>query len=214
MALVIAPKAAQNCAMITLDWLLAVTLYGFATSGTPGPNNIMLMASGVNFGLRRSLPHIMGITCGFMFMLALTGLGLGALFTALPPLETLLRLGATAYLLWLAWKIAGSGAPGGAGRTRAAQPLSFLQAAAFQWINPKAWMICMSVVPIYAPGQEWQRLSVLVLMTGLTCLPSSLLWAAAGTGLSHWLQEPKRLRIFNWLMAGLLVASLVPMLAD
>lgn len=195
---------------MTADWLPALILYGFVTSITPGPNNLMLMASGVNFGFRRTLPHMLGIGVGFTVMLVMVGFGLGSIFTALPMLETLLQAVAVIYMLWLAWKIAQSAPPEARGTT--AKPMTFLQAAAFQWVNPKAWIMALSAIPIYAPGQETARVLMVAAVFGAVNLPSVSTWALAGTLLRRWLQDPVRLRIFNWGMAGLLVLSLAPAL--
>lgn len=192
---------------MSLDLLPALVAFAFVTSVTPGPNNIMLMTSGANFGLRRTVPHALGVALGFAAMVAAVGLGLGATLAAAPGVERALKVAAVLYMLWLAWKLARAAAPearGGAGR-----PLTFLQAAAFQWVNPKAWAMALGAVSLYAPGGAVGAAVVFALVN----LPSVSLWAGLGTQLRRLLTSPARLRAFNWTMAALLVLSLYPVLA-
>ena len=195
---------------MTPDAALALAGFALVTSVTPGPNNLMLMASGANFGLRRTVPHMLGVALGFVAMTAAVGLGVMALFDRLPWLDPALRAVSIAYLLWLAWKFANAAAP--EGRVAGARPLTFLQAAGFQWVNPKAWAMALTAIAIYAPGRDlWGVLAVAVLF-GAVNLPSVGLWAAAGTQLRRWLSSPARLRAFNWACAAGLVLSMVPFL--
>lgn len=192
--------------------LAAFAGFAFVSSITPGPNNTMLLASGANFGFRRTVPHIAGICLGVMAMLVLVGLGLGQVFAAVPRLYDVLRYVGAAYLLWLAWKIATSGGidePGAAG----GRPLTVWQAAAFQWVNPKAWILVVGAASTYAPrdGFVWNVL-ILALLLGLVNLPSICVWAGFGMALRPFLSDRRRARVFNGVMAGLLVLSLLPML--
>lgn len=191
--------------------LLAFAGFAFVSSVTPGPNNTMLLASGANHGFRRTVPHIAGISLGCMAMLLLVGLGLGQAFAAAPWLYGVLRWVGAAYLLWLAWKIATAGAvKDGAGGGR---PLTFWQAAAFQWVNPKAWVMVVGAVSAYAPRDDFGRsVAVLAVLLGLVNVPSVCVWAGFGTALRPWLSHPGRVRAFNIGMALLLVLSLLPML--
>ena len=142
-----------------LDTFLALIVYAFVTSVTPGPNNMMLMASGVNFGFVRTIPHMVGIALGFFVLLLAVGFGLGAFLLAFPAAETGLKIASIVYLLWLAWKIATSRSIG-AGEV-SAKPLTWLQAAAFQWVNPKAWAMALVSMGAY-PNAERPVLSVLL----------------------------------------------------
>jgi threonine/homoserine/homoserine lactone efflux protein len=144
----------MSAAAMTADLLLAFIAFAFVTSVTPGPNNMMLLASGVNFGLRRSLPHMFGISLGFMLLVASVGLGLGQVFEQVPMLYNVLRYAGAAYLLYLAWKIANAGAPDSQGDA-SAKPFSFLQAAAFQWVNPKAWIMAIGAITTYTPQDNF-----------------------------------------------------------
>jgi len=192
-----------------LDIFLALLSFAFVSSITPGPNNLMLLASGVNFGFRRTLPHMLGIGIGFTAMVALVGLGLAGVFLAWPPAQRVLQVVSVGYLLWLAWKIAHA-APPEAEPSAGGKPFTFLQAAAFQWVNPKAWTMALGAISLYAPGQElWAVLSVAGVF-GLVNLPCVSSWALLGTQLRRFLAVPGRQRAFNRLMAALLVASLWP----
>lgn len=193
---------------MTFDLFLALLGFAFVTSLTPGPNNMMLLASGVNFGLRRTVPHMLGVSIGHSVMVFLVGMGIAGLFKAWPPALTGLKLASVAYMLWLAWKIANAAAPG-EGRTRA-QPMSFLQAAAFQWVNPKAWVMALGAVATYVALPSPGACLAVAGTFALAGVPSVVVWAAAGQGLRRWLDAPTRLRAFNWTMAVLLVASLYP----
>jgi threonine/homoserine/homoserine lactone efflux protein len=199
----------HGCAM-TQELLLALAAFAFVSSITPGPNNLMLMASGANFGLRRTVPHMLGVGIGFAVMLVLVGLGLAGLFVAWPPALLVLKVASVGYLLWLAWKIAHAAPPTpGAAEGR---PLTFLQAAAFQWVNPKAWTMSLSAMTLYAPGREFVTILTVAVVFGLVNLPSVGVWAGLGVQMQRLLTTPQRLRRFNIFMALLLVASLYPVL--
>lgn len=197
-----------------LDTLIAFLGFAFASSVTPGPNNMMLLASGVNFGLRRTLWHVAGINVGFPLMLLLSGFGLGQVFIRYPALYTALKVVGIAYMLWLAWKIARSG-PVGEGGAQAGQPMTFLQAAAFQWVNPKAWAMVVGAIAAYTVPENYTgSLVIITLVYALTGTPGSLLWAAFGAALRNFLRDPAKVRWFNLAMALLLVASLYPAVID
>ncbi|WP_018234511.1 LysE family translocator [Ensifer sp. BR816] len=193
------------------DTLLALFLFAFTTSITPGPNNMMLFASGVNFGFARTIPHMLGIGGGFFVLLIAVGLGLGALLHSMPLLYTAMKFAGGAYLVWIAWKI-GSSRSLGEGKAGAA-PMTFLQAAAFQWVNPKAWVMAVSAMATYTSSGNY-LVSVLIvgLVFALVNVPSVSTWAGFGSALRQWLSEPVRLKWFNITMAVLLVVSLWPML--
>lgn len=195
---------------MTEQIFLALAGFAFATSITPGPNNLMLMASGANFGLRRTLPHMLGVSLGHMFLMVMVGLGLVRLFDLWPVLHAALKVAGTAYLLLLAWKIARSAAPSG-GEVEG-KPLTFLEAAAFQWVNPKGWFMAVTALSVYAPAQSFGGVVAVAAIFAAINLPSVWLWVALGQAVRRWLTSPRRLRAFNWTMAGLLVASLAVIL--
>ena len=194
---------------LTPELLAALALFAFVSSITPGPNNTMLMASGANFGFRASIPHMMGVSGGFLLLVVAVGLELGGLFAAYPELHDVLAVAGGLYLLWLAWKIATSS---GLGMGEAgARPQTFLQAAAFQWVNPKAWAMALGAVTAYAPrdGYVANILVVSVIFTAIN-LPCVASWTGFGVGLRRFLDRPAVLRAFNVGMALLLVLSLAP----
>jgi threonine/homoserine/homoserine lactone efflux protein len=194
-----------------LETFLALVLFAFTTSITPGPNNMMLFASGVNFGFLRTVPHMLGIGVGFFSLLIAVGLGLGALLHTVPLLYLILKFAGGAYLLWIAWKI-GTSRSLSDGKT-GAQPMTFLGAAAFQWVNPKAWVMAVTAMATYTSADAYLLTVFLVgFAFAIVNLPSVSTWAGFGSALREWLSVPARLKWFNVSMAILLVASLWPML--
>ena len=199
--------------MIPLHQLLALTGFAFVMAGTPGPNNMMVLSSGLTFGFRRTIPHMFGIALGFGAMTVLVGLGLGAVFERFPIIFIVLKVVGALYLLWLAIAIARSG-PIKDGVERG-QPLTFLQGALFQWVNPKAWVIAVGAVSAYAQPTNVAASVVLIgaVMTIVT-LPCTAIWTAFGEGMRRILRDPAQVRLFNIAMALLLVASLWPVIAE
>lgn len=194
-----------------LDTFLALLLFAFTTSITPGPNNMMLFASGVNFGFRRTIPHMLGIGAGFFSLLLGVGLGLGALLQTLPALYTALKFAGGIYLVWIAWKIATSRKLS-EGKD-SVKPMSFLAAAAFQWVNPKAWVMAITAMATYTnPDLYLASVPIVGLAFAAVNIPSVSTWAGFGSALSERLSDPVRLKWFNVTMAVLLVLSLWPML--
>lgn len=173
----------------------------------------MLLASGVNFGFRRTIPHMLGIGAGFFILLLAVGFGLGALIETVPSFYTVLKFAGGAYMLYLAWKIAMSRSIGEAKHRDKVEPMTFLQAAAFQWVNPKAWVMAITGIATYANHDNYY-VAVLLVSTAFAIvnLPSVSVWAGFGTLLRNWLSDPFRLKWFNLIMALLLVLSLWPML--
>lgn len=196
---------------MSLDLLVALIGFAFVTSVTPGPNNLMLLASGVNFGFRRTLPHMLGVGFGFMFMILVLGLGLSAVFVAYPVAHDVLRVVGGAYMLWLAWKIANAGAVGDGASS--GTPLTFLQAALFQWVNPKAWVMGIAAIASYTVTSDYfLSLVTVCVVFGLVNIPSIGIWVGFGTAMRNLLANPRYLRAFNITMALLLVASMAPLL--
>lgn len=198
-------------AIMDADTLAALAGLAVAMTWTPGPNNMMLAASGANFGWRRTVPHAMGVSFGFPVMLFVVAMGLGQVFVAEPRLARALGWIGLAAMLWFAWRIAMAD-PGRADRR--SRPLSFLQAGAFQWINPKAWAFAVLVTATYATGPaavEGALVAALVFL--LSGLGSSQAWTVFGTGVGRLLGAGWRLRAFNLAMAALLAASAVWLVA-
>jgi threonine/homoserine/homoserine lactone efflux protein len=190
--------------------LYAAMSFALVMSITPGPNNTMLLASGVNFGFRRTLPHMLGITCGCVVMMIAIALGLGQIFTRVPALYSAMEAVSAAYLLYLAWKIAMS--RGLSVSNVKERPMTFLQAAAFQWVNPKAWMMVVTGVTAFRLADNL-LVNALWLATvfAIVNLPSITVWAAFGLAVRRFLSGPAAMRAFNWMMAALLLASIAPM---
>ncbi len=196
-----------------LDLLFALSTFAFVASITPGPNNLMLLASGVNFGFTRTIPHMLGVGFGFVFMILCIGFGVGQLFAAFPVLYTVLKVLSVAYMLWLAWKIANAGPIEAAESGSSAQPMGFWAAAAFQWVNPKGWAMALAAVANFTmPSAYLFSVWVMAAIFGAINIPSIAVWTGFGAAMSDVLRDPVRVRIFNVAMALALVASLYPVI--
>ncbi len=198
------------------EQLLPLIGFIIAMVATPGPNNLMLMAAGANFGFRRSLPHLLGISVGCQILLLAIALGLGKLFETYPQVVTVLRAAGSLFLLYMAWQLLRPAA--GLGQSEAAvakevRPLTFWQAALFQWINPKAWMMTITAVATFANPAQFVVSTLIIGMLFLVLgFPLISAWNVGGAALKHWLQQGRRLVRFNRVMAVLLVGSLYPLL--
>jgi threonine/homoserine/homoserine lactone efflux protein len=179
---------------------------------TPGPNNILVASSGVNFGFRATIPHMLGITLGFPLMLLIVGSGLARIFIALPALHALLKYLCIAYMLYLAWRIAAASAIDEARRT--SKPLSFIQGAALQWVNGKGWVVALSVATTYTVVDQTLPLQIAALaaICLVITMASVCCWTLFGSLLRNFLQTDVRRRWFNYSMAALLVASIIPVI--
>lgn len=193
------------------EMFTALMLFAFVTSITPGPNNIMLMSSGANFGFKQTIPHALGVGLGFTLMIMLVGLGIIQLFELFPVSYQLLKIVSIIYLFYLAIKIAMSGNSTlkGVNNTK---PLTFIQAALFQWVNPKAWTMALTAISIYAPSKSITAIVVVALVFGAINLPCISSWVVLGKKMQILLTDVKRNRIFNVTMALLLLGSLYPTL--
>jgi threonine/homoserine/homoserine lactone efflux protein len=192
---------------MTLDLFTALVTFALVTVITPGPNNLMLMASGANFGFRRTMPHMLGIGLGFPSMVVLVGVGVMQVFDLWPLSYTILKVLSVAYLLYLAWKIANAAPPKEA--QAEGKPLTFLQSAAFQWVNPKAWSMALSAITLYAANRD---LAAVLWVAGVyvaVSVISTTSWTVLGQQMRRFLTNRARLRAFNWTMAALLVATLI-----
>jgi len=197
---------------MSFEIYIALIGFAFVSSITPGPNNLMLLASGANFGLARTVPHMLGISIGHGFMVFLVGIGLKQVFDAYPDSYTVLKILSVGYLLYLAWKIGSNRTPPNAAAPTG-KPFTFLQAAAFQWVNPKAIAMAFTATSAYAPSTP--STSQIAMVAGtfiLVNFPSVTTWAILGGQMSRFLHTPKRLMIFNVTAAILLIATLYPIL--
>lgn len=195
---------------MSAELLSGLVGFAFVSSITPGPNNLMLMASGANFGFFRSIPHMLGIGFGFVFMVFLVGMGLVQIFDLYPASYTVLKVVSVLYLFYLTAKIA-TAAPARAGQS-GGTPMSFLQAAAFQWVNPKAWAMALTAVTVYTPEITLWAVTYVAAVFGAINLPSVSVWTLLGQQMARILTNRARLTAFNWSMSALLVASLFPVL--
>ena len=194
--------------------LYAFIIFALVMFFTPGPNNIMLLSSGLTYGFRRTIPHIAGITVGFAFMVGAVGLGLGTVFLAYPILQTILKYAGAAYLIYLAAAIALSG-PARPGEEGARGPMTFWGAAMFQWINAKGWVIVIGTITAYATIARFPlNIAIQTLISLLVGTASTVVWAFFGTALRPVLTSERLVRGFNILMAILLLASLYPVFMD
>lgn len=196
-----------------MDQILAILGFAAVMAFTPGPNNTMLMISGANWGVVPSVPHMLGITVGFPLMVFAVGMGLGGFFEAYPILHEILKYVSFAYLLYLAWKLARAGRHNADG-ARQGRPMTFLSAALFQWVNPKAWIMAVTAMALFVPAGSAMLPAVLLLAAifALTSLPSAVTWCLFGTAISRFLDSDRRIAVFNAAMALLLVLSMVPTL--
>lgn len=191
--------------------LFAFLVFALVSSFTPGPNNTMLLFSGLNFGFRRSFPHMLGVTAGFAILVMAVGMGLSEIFIQWPVLYTVLRYIGAVYLIYLAWRIFRSGQL--KIKEKNQKPISFLQAVAFQWANPKAWVMSIIAVTTYVPAEHFLlNLMVLISLFIVFVFMSSVVWTLFGNWIQRFLHRPHYLRIFNLTMAILLVLSLFPLI--
>lgn len=190
-----------------IELLIALCGFAFVSSVTPGPNNLMLMTSGANYGIWRTMPHFFGVVFGFVLMIVLVGLGLVQIFDAYPLSHDILKLCSITYLSYLAWKIA-TASPSVA--EAKGEPLNALQAALFQWVNPKAWAMALTALTVYAPAQGLAAVALVALVCGLVNMPSVFAWVVLGSQLQRWLGSAARRQWFNYSMAALLLVTLYP----
>lgn len=191
------------------EMVFPIALFGLASAATPGPNNVMLTASGSAFGLRRTIPHIAGISIGFPVMIYAVGLGLGEIFTRYPQVHLALKWIGAAYLLYLAWRIAQAGSTDG-GNSSNGRPLTFWEAAAFQWVNPKAWMMAVGSIPAFTTigGNYYLELLLISVVFAAICVPSCIAWCMFGVGIRQLIRSEETARLVNLILAGLVALSI------
>ena len=194
---------------MNIELLTALCAFAFVSSVTPGPNNLMLMTSGANFGIWRTIPHLLGVVFGFVLMIILVGTGLVGIFEAHPVSHDILRIGSIVYLSYLALKIATAKSPSA---RSVGKPINSLQAALFQWVNPKAWAMALTAVTVYAPSHGFAAVVLIALVCGVVNMPSVFVWVLLGSKMQRLLDSGPRLRAFNYCMALLLLATLYPVI--
>jgi len=187
----------------------ALMIFAFVSSITPGPNNLMLMSSGANFGFKPTIPHLLGVGIGFTMMIVLVGLGVIQIFDHFPMSYQILKVVSIIYLLYLALKIALANTSAKEKASRA-KPMTFIQAALFQWVNPKAWTMALTAISIYAPSKSIFAVLLVALIFGLVNIPCIISWIVLGQKMQTLLNNQKHLKAFNITMAALLVLSVYP----
>lgn len=200
----------------TLTMLLSIATFTITSAITPGPNNIMLLSSGLTFGYKRSIPHMSGIIVGFPLMVMLIGLGMGYIFEKFPSLLMLLKYVGAAYLIWMAYKIANNHSAYEVDESKQSQPFTFLQGAMFQWVNPKAWIMAMTAMSIFITNDENNILQVFIISTifFLSAILSSSSWTVGGVFLKKFIKDAKAVRILNTILALLLLSSILPFIFE
>jgi len=200
----------------TVAMIISIATFTLSTVLTPGPNNIMLLSSGLTFGYKRTIPHMLGIMIGFPFMVLLVGLGLGIVFERFPLIFSALKIVGILYLLWMAFKIANNKSSFDVKEAEKSKPFTFVQSAAFQWVNPKAWIMAITAISIFVTSQENNFMQVLIiaLIYMLSGLISTNTWTAGGVVLKRFIKSQSSIKIFNVTMAILLVASVLPTILE
>lgn len=194
-----------------LDWL-ALATYTFVMSITPGPNNVMVMASGANFGFRRTVPHVLGIALGFSAQVVAVCSGLGTALARHPEVHTVLSWVGLAYMVYLAWRMLRAGRI--AGGSSKARPMAMWEGVLFQLVNPKAWVMALTTAVVFMPasGDIPKALATIAVVLMLVNIPCVSLWAACGSALRNWLEQGRRRAAFNTLMAALMAVTALAML--
>jgi len=196
--------------LYSVAMIVSIATFTLSTVLTPGPNNIMLLSSGLTFGYKKTLPHILGIIFGFPFMVILVGLGMGVVFENYPFLFQIVKVIGILYLFWLAYKIANSA--DNYDTTIKSKPLTFLEAAAFQWLNPKGWIMAITSVSVFVTSSQNYFMQVVFVsfIYFLSGMISTNSWTLGGVLLKKFIKSEKSIGIFNKLMALLLVLSIIP----
>lgn len=197
-----------------MDFYLAIFIFAASTTITPGPNNIMIMTSGLNYGIKNSIPHLLGICFGFPAMVLMVGAGFSVVFDMYPVLHEAIKILGVIYLLYLSWLIASS-SPASLD-TKKAKPLSFFQAALFQWVNPKAWVMATGAVSAFTTitSDLLSQVIIISLMFFIVAFPCVGIWLLFGMGIKKYLNTPRHQKVFNLSMAILLIASVFPVLKE
>ncbi len=199
----------------TLTMIISITSFGLASTMTPGPNNIMLLSSGLTFGYKRTIPHALGINCGFPVMVICVGLGVGKLFEVFPFIYSALKVVGIGYLLWMAWHIANSKGSLNM-ENKKDKPFTFLQAALFQWVNPKAWMVAITSTATFITDHQIVLIQVMIISSiyFFCAIVSTNAWSLGGVILKRFIQNERLVQIFNIVMAVLIMGSILPFILN
>ena len=199
---------------VVMELILPILLFAISAAITPGPNNIMLMASGLNFGVQKSIPHLLGVAIGFPIMIILIGLGFEIVFVEFPLLHEIIKIAGIIYLIYLAWRVATSSRQSIEGAR--AIPLRFWQAVLFQWVNPKAWIMATGAIAAYTSlyADFFTQVLIIALTFMVVAFPCAGSWLVFGSSLKRFLQKPAYQHAFNITMALLLIASIMPVISE
>lgn len=200
----------------SITMLLSLVTFTLSTVISPGPNNIMLLSSGLTFGYKKTIPHMFGIMIGFSIMVIIVGLGMGVVFERFPLIFTILKVIGVLYLFWMAYKIANNSSSYDVDTDLNGNPFTFLQAAAFQWVNPKAWIVAITAISVFVTSTQNSFIQVLTIsfIYLLSSIVSTNIWALGGVVLKKFLKEEKSIKIFNISMASLLILSVIPFMFE
>ena len=200
----------------SITMLLSLATFTLSTVISPGPNNIMLLSSGLTFGYKKTIPHMFGIMIGFSIMVIIVGLGMGVVFERFPLIFTILKVIGVLYLFWMAYKIANNSSSYDVDTDLNGNPFTFLQAAAFQWVNPKAWIVAITAISVFVTSTQNSFIQVLTIsfIYLLSSIVSTNIWALGGVVLKKFLKEEKSIKIFNISMASLLILSVIPFMFE
>ncbi len=200
----------------TLTMLLSIATFTFSTVMTPGPNNIMLLSSGLTFGYKKTIPHMVGIVFGFPFMVVLVGFGMGVVFKQFPFIFTILKMVGILYLFWMAYKIATNTSGYDIDKDKESKPFTFMQSAVFQWVNPKAWIMAITAISVFVTSSDNNLFQVLTiaLIYLLSGIISTNSWALGGVMLKKVIKDKIAIQIFNITMAILLIISVLPFIFE
>ena len=194
---------------MSFELIFALFIFAFVSSITPGPNNIMLMASGTNFGFQKSIPHILGINIGYSMLIFSLGIGLMEVFNLFPLIKNILKFLCVGYLVYLSYRIATSSTSAGKNEEHKSRPMSFTEAMLFQWVNPKGWTMGLSAITIYSPTNALSSIILVTFAFSITNFPCQCLWVLLGQQFRKLMTSSIKLRIFNYIMAGLLMLTLI-----
>ena len=195
--------------MMSVELIFALFIFAFVSSITPGPNNIMLMASGTNFGFRKTIPHILGINIGYSMLTFSLGIGLMEVFNLFPLIKIILKSLCGGYLVYLSYRIATSSTSSEKNEKQKSRPLSFTEAMLFQWVNPKGWTMALSAITIYSPTNALSGIILVTIAFSISNFPCQCLWALLGQQFRKLMTSSFKLKIFNYTMAGLLMLTLI-----
>jgi threonine/homoserine/homoserine lactone efflux protein len=196
----------------SIAMVISVLTFAFTMAMTPGPNNALFLSSGLTFGYKATIPHIIGVIVGFPLMTLMVGLGLGQIFASYPIILTILKIISILYLLWMAYHMANITGNANDDKNKQDRPLSFLQAVMFQWVNPKAWIMAISSISVFTTSIEYkyQQLLVVTFLYFIVGFVSTNFWTLGGVLLKKFINSAKTVRMINIILAIFMLVSVLP----